>query len=224
MQNLNKDNIIVVDTVQVVDTTHVIDTVTPEIKYKGINIIILDKKTNEPVENARVQIEYQSKLDSNRTNKKGISNFADVPEEKIEISVIINADNYTEQRATFLFVNEKTFYLSDESIDISEIEVQCGQTIDSKGYGSTIKTVNVKKTSGRLRIIFDMFSIADELIVYSGKASEISDDKILWKTRGYVRSLNRESFNFNAPDSLITIKINGGDENRTEWYFKVYCP
>ncbi len=221
----DKEDIIpIVDTILVVDTTHVIDTI-PEVveEQKGINIVVLDKKTNQPVENASVTLEYNDQKIERETDAKGIINFADVPEEKIQISITINAQSYTEQIATFMFTKEKTFYMSDKSVDVSEIEIPCGQTINSKGYGSTIKTVRVNKTSGTVRIIFDTFSIADEVIIYNGKSSEINDNKIAWKSKGYVRSRHRENFQINSPDSLITIQINGGDEKRTEWYFKVYC-
>ncbi len=69
-----------------------------------------------------------------------------------------------------------------------------------------------------------MFEIPDELIVYNGKASEISDDKIIYKTKGLVKGpFKRATFKVDAPDNYITVKINGGDNSRTEWYFKVYC-
>jgi len=222
----DKESIVVVDTVTVVDTTHVIDTIpdVPDVvELKGINIIVLDKETNKPVENAKVVLEYNNQTVELRTGAGGSINFEDVPEEKIEISVIINAENYTEQRATFMFTKEKTFYMSDQSVDVSEVEIPCGVTVDSKGYGSTIKTVRVKKSTGTVRIIYDTFSIPDEVIVYNGKSSEITDDKIVWRSKGFVKKLHRESFTINSPDSLITIQINGGDEERTEWYFKVYC-
>ena len=225
LQDLDKDDVIVVDTVEVIDTTHIIDTVTPQpIEHKGLKVIILDKETNKPVENATVAIEYNGKTETLQTNEKGEIVFEEVPEENIEISVIINSTEYTEQQATFMFVKEKTFYLSEESIDVSEVVVDCGGSIKSKGYGSTIRTINVKKSSGRLKIFYQMNSIADELIVYSGKASEISKDKIIWKTDGYVKFYKTVNFNFNTPDSLITIQINGGDETKTQWDFKVYCP
>jgi len=221
-----KAPIIVIDTITEVDTTHVIDTI-PNIPVivdlNGINIIVLDKETNKPVENAKVVLEYNNQKVELRTGAGGSINFENVPEEKIEISVIINADDYTEQRATFMFTKEKTFYMSDQSVDVSEIEIPCGVTVDSKGYGSTIKTVRVNKASGKVRIIFDTFTIPDEVIVYNGKSSEITDDKIVWKSKGFVKRLHRENFIINSPDSLITIQINGGDEERTEWYFKVYC-
>ncbi len=217
------DPIVIVDTVTI-DTTHVVDTIpiVPEV-HKGINIIVLDKETDQPVENAKVILEYNNQTVELRTGAGGSINFADVPEDKIEILVIINADDYTEQRATFMFTPEKTFYMSDQSVDVSEIEIPCGVTVDSKGYGSTIKTVRVNKSSGTVRIIFDTFTIPDEVIVYNGKSSEITDDKIVWKSKGFVKRLHKENFVINSPDSLITIRINGGDEERTEWYFKVYC-
>jgi hypothetical protein len=93
------------------------------------------------------------------------------------------------------------------------------------GYHSTIKTVAVETTSGKLTIGYDMFNIPDELIVYSGKASEISDSKIIFRTNGLVKGpFKKSTFDFNSPDGLVTVRINGGDNSRTEWYFKVYCP
>lgn len=32
------------------------------------------------------------------------------------------------------------------------------------------------------------------------------------------------NFEYDTPDGLITVRINGGDNTRTEWYFKVNCP
>lgn len=221
----NEDNTPIVDTVTVVDTTHVIDTVpiVPEI-HKGINIIVLDKENENPVADAEVKLEYNGQTVTLKTNSEGVANFVDVPEdEKLEILAIINSENFTEQRATFMFVKEKTIYMSDESVEVSEVEVPCGETINSNGYGSTIKTVRVNRSKGTVRMIFDTFSIADEVIVYNGKSSEIDDSKIVWKSNGYVKRLHRENFVIDSPDSLITIQINGGDETRTEWYFKVYC-
>jgi hypothetical protein len=223
LPKININNIVIVDTVQVVDTTHVMDTI-PKAE-PGMKVIVIDKKTNQPLSNAVVEITYQGKVLSGSTDLKGVVKFKEIPEnDTIKITAKINATGFTEQLAQFNFVKEKIFYMSDESIDISEIIYPCGELIESKGYGSTIKTFDIKKTSGTLRIIFDMFSIPDKLIVYQGKASEISDDKIIWQTPNFVKGLHKESFSFNAPDGLVTVQIKGGDEEKTEWYFRVYCP
>ena len=221
LPRINVTNITVVDTTHIVDTSHVVIPVVEP----GLKIIVIDKKTNLPVINADVEITYQNKVLTGKTDSKGEIRFKEIPEiDTLKISAKINAISFTEQIAQFNFVKEKTFYLSDESIDISEIIYPCGELIESKGYGSTIKTFDIKKTSGTLKIIFDMFTIADKLIVYEGKAADISEDKIIWQTTGYVKNMQKPSFAFKAPDGLITIQIIGGDESKTEWYFRVYCP
>lgn len=213
------------DTILVRDTVVIEDTIKPPpIEKKGLTVIVLDKESENPVKNADISIEYKGIKTSGKTDAEGKINFPDVPESKVEVLMRINANNYTEQLTTFISVKEKTVYLSNESIDVSEVVLPCGQQVESKGYGSTIKTFNVKKSKGRLRILFDMFNIADKLIVYSGKSTEISEDKIIWQTKGFVSNLHRKSFPFETKDSLITVEIKGGDENKTEWYFRVYCP
>ncbi|MBQ5540784.1 MAG: hypothetical protein IIU03_11195, partial [Bacteroidales bacterium] len=76
-----------------------------------------------------------------------------------------------------------------------------------------------------LTIGYAMFDIPDEIIVYNGKAAEISDSKIVYKSDGFVKGpFKKATFKFNDPDGLVTVRINGGDNKKTEWYFKVYCP
>ena len=55
--------------------------------------------------------------------------------------------------------------------------------------------------------------------------AEISDSKIVYKSDGFVKGpFKKATFKFNDPDGLVTVRINGGDNKKTEWYFKVYCP
>lgn len=223
LPRINTTDIVIVDTVQVVDTTHVLDTI-PKVE-PGFKVVILDKNTNQPLVNSSVEISYQDTILFGKTNQNGEIKFIEVPEiDTLQITAKINAEGFTEQMAQFNFVKQKIFYMSDESIDISEIIYPCGELIESKGYGSTIKTFDVKKTDGTLRIIFDMFSIPDKIIVYKGKASEICEENIIYQTPDFVKGLHKESFPLVAPDGLVTVQIKGGDEEKTEWYFRVYCP
>jgi hypothetical protein len=115
--------------------------------------------------------------------------------------------------------------LPEFSAETNDIPVNCGETVKSKGFHSTIQTVKVDKTSGNVTIGYDMFDIPDEIIVYNGKAGEISDDKIIYKSNGFVKGpFKKATFKFEDSEGLITVRINGGDNKKTEWYFKVYCP
>jgi hypothetical protein len=115
--------------------------------------------------------------------------------------------------------------LLETSFDTNDIPVNCGVTVESKGYHSTIRTVNVKVPKGKATIGFDMFNIPDELIVYTGRASQISEDKVIYRTDGFIKGPFRKiTFDYDTPDGLITVRINGGDNTSTQWYFKVYCP
>jgi len=217
--------VVLTDTIIKRDTVTLTDTVKNKpVEVKGLTIILLDKKNNTIVANADIEIEYNGLKQTGKTNADGKINFPTVPEKDVEIIVRAKAPGFTDLLANFIVEKEKTLYMSNESLEISEIILPCGKQVESKGYRSTIKTFHVKKAGGRLSILYDMFIIPDEIIIYRGKANRISDDKIIWRSKGFVKGLHRENFMFAAPDSLITVKINGGDESKTEWYFKVYCP
>ena len=192
----------------------------------GITLTILDEKTGVPVEGAKIHLEYGNKKADAVSDAAGKFNFADVPNDStLSIKALVNADGHKEMLLSFTYTPEKTISISENSVALEDIPVKCGETIKSMGYHSTIKTVAVETTSGKLTIGYDMFNIPDELIVYSGKASEISDSKIIFRTNGLVKGpFKKSTFDFNSPDGLVTVRINGGDNSRTEWYFKVYCP
>ncbi len=214
------------------DTTDTIkiDTIVPKPDsipiVKGLKVIVLEDSTNYPVANAEVKLIYNKDTLTGKTNAKGEIIFDKVPEDNaLSINATVNATGYKELIAKFYFVKERIFYISNKSRDISDVVLPCGQDINSQGKGSTIRMINVKKASGKLTIIFDMFEIPDEIIVYNGKIDDIAADKVIWRSKGYVKRLHQNVFfDFNSPDSIITVQINGGDEKKTEWYFRVLCP
>ncbi|MCR5455914.1 MAG: carboxypeptidase-like regulatory domain-containing protein [Bacteroidales bacterium] len=216
-----------------VDTTTIIAPPTiaePEPEpIKGILLTIKDDKTGKPVPGAKIKLEYgkpAKKLEAT-SDSTGKFNFVDVPMEDstLMVKVIVNAPGHEEYTASFLYTPEKVIEISETSFDSNDIPVNCGTTIDSKGYHSTIRTINVKVPKGKATIGFDMFHIPDELIVYKGRASQISEDKIIYRTDGFIKGpFRRVTFDYDSPDGLITVRINGGDNSKTQWYFKVYCP
>lgn len=213
------------------DTTPVPPVIEPVSEpVTGITMSIFDEKTHEPVSGAKIVIEYGKGKDKTKlegtANENGEFNFKDVPmDSTLQISAKITSGSHPEYITTFIFSPEKKIFLPEVSAETNEISVGCGTTVKSKGFHSTIQTVKVGTKSGSITIGYDMFDIPDEIIVYNGRSTEISDDKIIYKSKGLVKGpFKKATFKFNDPDGLITVRINGGDNSKTQWYFKVYCP
>ena len=194
---------------------------------KGILLTIKDGKTGAPVPGAKINLEYgKTKLDA-ISDSLGKYNFENVPmdDSTLQVKVTITADGRQDYTTSFMYTPEKVIELLETSFDSNDIPVNCGTKIESKGYHSTIRTINVKEPKGKLTIGFATFYIGDEMIVYKGKASEISDDKIIFRTDGFIKTNWKTfTFDYDTPDGIITVRINGGDNNKTQWYFTVYCP
>ncbi|MBQ3656499.1 MAG: hypothetical protein II956_06600 [Bacteroidales bacterium] len=214
-----------------VDTTTInaADTIA-ETPKEGITMSIYDEKTGNTVPGAKISLEYGTGKNKTKiegvADENGMFNFKEVPmDSTLQINAKITADGRPDYITKFLFSPEKKIMLPEFSEENNDIPVGCGETVKSKGFHSTIQTVRVDKTSGNLTIGYDMFDIPDEIIVYNGKAGEISDSKIIYKSNGFVKGpFKKATFKFEDPEGLVTVRINGGDNKKTEWYFKVYCP
>ena len=221
-RNLQPVDTVAVDTVKVKETP-------PEPEpVKGMVLTVKDGKTGDFLPGAKIKLEYgKNKKLEGVTGEDGKFNFEEVPmdDSLLQVKVTVNADGHDEYIASFLYTPEKVVEVSETSFDSNDIPVNCGSLIESKGYHSTIRTVNVKVPKGKLTLGFDTFSIPDEVIVYTGRASQISDDKIIYRTDGFVKGPFRKvTFDYDTPDGIITVRINGGDNSKTQWYFRVYCP
>ncbi|MBN2891500.1 MAG: hypothetical protein JXL97_06520 [Bacteroidales bacterium] len=216
--NFNKAPITIDSTTTVIDTTQIIPA-----EQKGMKFTVVNQN-NEPLSNAKIVITLGDSTITKQANSKGEILFETLTDTTLTATANISAPGYTNQLLTFRVTKNKTIRLSNESVEISEIALPCGTQIESQGYHSTIKTFNMKQTSGRFKLMFNMFDIADKLIIYKGPAGNISNDKIIWQTNNYVRQLHNEYIDFESNDSLITVEIKGGDTTKTAWYFKVYCP
>lgn len=211
--NTNNDsttNVVVVDT-SVVET------------YSGMKFFVVDQDDNA-LSDAKINITVGDETYTKITNSDGEVVFDKLIDSTLFATAIVTAPKFTEQRLTFQISDSKTIRMRTNSVEISEQAVPCGTQIESKGYHSTIQTFNVKKPSGQFKLMYNMFDIPDKIIVYKGSAENISSDKIIWKSPDFERKLHNVYVNFDSPDSLITVEIQGGDTTRTEWYFKVYCP
>lgn len=204
------NNIVVVDSSEIEET------------YVGMKFIVIDENNNF-IENAKINITFGDKTLEKKTNSKGEVIFESLVDSTQFVNAKITAPNFKEQSLTFKITKEKIITMSNNSVEISEQILPCGTQIESKGYHSTIQTFNMKKTSGQFKLFYNMFDIADKIIVYKGHASDISNDKIIWQAPDFESRYHTVFVNFDA-DSLITVEIQGGDTTRTEWYFIVNCP
>jgi len=204
-------------------TSNVIDTTQQTPVVKGMKFTIKDKN-GDFVQNAEMSITYDDTTYTGESDSLGYIVFENLTDTGKFVTATVVAPGYKEQRLTIKIAPEKTIILSNQSVEISEIILPCGTQIESKGYHSTIQTFNMKKASGKFLLLYDMFDIADKIIVYKGDAAHISADKIIWQSNGFERKLHKIYVTFDSPDSLLTVEIQGGDTTRTEWYFKVNCP
>jgi len=193
---------------------------------KGLNLLIKDEKTGNILPGAKIHVEYdKTKLD-NVADAEGKLSLRDVPmDSTLQVKVVVNAEGHKEYVAKFLWQLNKTLLIPEKSLDVRDIPINCNCTIKSDGFHSTIQTVKMSEPKGKFVIGYDTFSIPDEIIVYNGPASEISDDKIIFKTNGFVKGPYKYAYiNFDTPDGLITVRVNGGDDSQTQWYVIVKCP
>ena len=207
------------------DTTQTIVTVDTNIveTYSGMKFFVIDEEGNS-LSDAQINITVGDSIYTKSTNSEGEVIFDKLLDSNKYATAIITAPKFTKQRLTFKISSNKTITMSTQSIEISEQVLPCGTQVESKGYHSTIQTFNLKKPKGSFKLLYDMFNIADKIIVYKGSASDISPDRIIWQSPGFEKRLHSLYVNFETVDSLITVEIQGGDTTRTEWYFTVYCP
>lgn len=225
VSNNQQDNALIVDTLSNTSDTNTVVEPIVQTPKNGISITVTDENGNN-VKGAKIVLEYNGQKLNGTTNEDGKFSFDEVPADStLQITANVkSSDGKKEYLGTFYYTPEKTISISTLSQEISDEILPCGQTIKSKGYHSTIKTFDVKKAKGTLKILYDMFDIPDEMIVYSGPASKIDDSKIIYKTGKVKGPYKTAKFAYDTPDGIITVRINGGDNSKTQWYFKVYCP
>lgn len=209
-------------TIVVVDTIQKHDNVVVTPTTNGIKITVLDIDTRKAVVNAKVAIDFNGKKEEQKSDASGVALFADVSGNG-DVAVVINAETYPEQRTVYEVVKEKTIYLSKVSTDVSEIPLPCDSPVNSGGFGTTIKVFDMKQPKGNIQVYFNMYQIPDDITIYNGVPSEMSESNILWKSGGPVQYSQRLYINFDNPHNCITVKIVGNDA-KTTWALQVGCP
>ncbi len=201
-------------------------TIVLQLQPKGITITVKDEETGSLLANAKVHLEYNGTSADLVTDENGMVNFRDVPmDPTVQLKTQIQAADHETYASSFYFVENKTILVPKQSTDVRDIPVPCGSKIESsKDIHSLIQTVKVTKNSGKLTLTYNMFTEKDELIVYSGPASKASADNIIYRTNGYVAGKKTVTFEYDTPDGLITVRVNGGNDSTTMWEVKVNCP
>jgi len=94
----------------------------------------------------------------------------------------------------------------------------CGTQSFSGGSGTTVNYHNLGTTPGRVDVTYDMYDIADKLIVrYNGQ--------IVAQTDGYVSNTGTLSFNYVPVEGVYHIEVTViGPSSGTSWNYRVLCP
>ncbi len=191
---------------------------------QGIVLTIMDEESGNPIADATVHLECKGQVFDDRSDVKGKATIDQLNADTTDkVDVKITSQGHDEFIGSFMYTPNKTIIIPKKSIEFSEEILPCGTEIRSKGYHSTVKTFDLKKKKGKVKIYYQMNDVPDQMVIYKGRASQISDSKIIYDTK-FVKFSKMITIPFDTEDGLITVKINGGDDSKTQWYVKVNCP
>ena len=191
---------------------------------KGIALTIIDEESGQPISGAVVDLDCKGSKYNGKSDAQGKISFEQVPSDTTQkVNVKVTCANHDDFLGSFMFTPEKTIVIPKKSLEYSEEILPCGSEIRSKGYHSTVKTFDLKQKKGKVKIYYQMNDVPDQMVIYKGRASQISDKKIIYDTK-FVKFSKMITIPFDTDDGLITVKINGGDDSKTQWYVKVNCP
>ncbi len=191
---------------------------------EGFELYVFKDTLRTPAQDVFVSVKTKDTVFTVKTDTGGRIFLPQLKDYKGNITLKIKAKGFPEFIQTFPFVKKKEIFLSKVSSDISEIILPCDTVIRSGGYHSTIKSFNLKKSQGYMTLLYDMFQIPDKIIVYKGSIRDTSAQNIIWQSKGFESGFHKRIFKFEAPDSIVTVRIIGGDTTTTRWYFQVFCP
>lgn len=198
------------------------DTVVVEKPKTGMIINVVDTN-NSAISNANVIVSFNDSTFSFKTDEKGQVQIEKLTDTTKNVLIKVFSKGFQPTEQTFRICKHRKIVLSNISQEITETIYPCGTTIKSAGYRSTIKTFKMPSNKGIVGISYDMYQIADRIIIYNGPVWTINTSKIIWESPKFQSNYHAININYESVDSLITVEIKGGDTTRTEWYFKVWC-
>lgn len=96
----------------------------------------------------------------------------------------------------------------------------CNEHVNSGGDGTTINEYDMQDPNLVFRVLYDMYTERDQMIIYCGRMS--NPGSIIAKTPGKVKGTGSFSIDLSqCGTSWITIKIIGG--RGTSWDYKIEC-
>ncbi|MBO7141890.1 MAG: hypothetical protein J6V76_02135, partial [Bacteroidales bacterium] len=143
---------------------------------KGIVLTIVDEETGNPLADATVHLECKGQVFDDRSDVKGKATIDQLNADTTDkVDVKITAQGHDEFIGSFMYTPNKTIIIPKKSLEFSEEILPCGTEIRSKGYHSTVKTFDLKKKKGKVKIYYQMNDVPDQMVIYKGRASQISD-------------------------------------------------
>ncbi|OQY00998.1 MAG: hypothetical protein B6I20_08145 [Bacteroidetes bacterium 4572_117] len=195
------------------------DTVT----IANYKISVKDKAKKNAIENVKVELVYADSSQIKFSNKMGEVNFTAIKNKK-PLNVTISLLGFYSSTASFTAKTNTTLFITkDDSIDVAQTYLACGELTQSAGFKTTIKTFKMKMEKGRFKLFFNMFNLPDQIDIYNGALHNISKEKLIYSSNKKIKGLKNTHVIFNSPDSLITVQVTGSD-NKTSWLYKVFCP
>ena len=178
---------------------------------------------NTAISNANIVVSFNDSTFSYKTDEKGQVQIEKLTDTTKNVLIKVFSKGFQPTEQTFRICKSRKIVLSNISQEITETIYPCGTTIKSAGYRSTIKTFKMPSNKGIVGVSYDMYQIADKIIIYNGPVWSINQSKIIWESPKFQSSYHAININYESLDSLITVEIKGGDTTKTEWYFKVWC-
>jgi len=186
-------------------------------------ITVKDKSQNKPIENAKLELVFKDSTKTLFSDRLGQVSFK-ANTKKLPYEIKTSLIGYHKSVTKFIYDSLNTVFISkNDSIDIGEKHLVCGSLTESVGFRTTYRTFQLNMDKGRFKLFYNMFDLPDKIEIFNGPAYAISEEKIIFSSNKMVKGLKSQYVGFNSPDSLITVKITGNDNN-TKWLYKVFWP
>ena len=184
---------------------------------------IKEKATNKTLYNAKTTFKYKDSSFIKFSDKNGKINL-DLNSKSLPLKINTSLLGYNDSTINFVTDSIATIFLTkNDSFDIAKKYISCGNLTESTGSNITYRTFHMNMDKGRFKLFYNMFSLPDEIEIHNGDIYSISEKTLLYSSEKEVNGIKSFYLNFNSPDSLITIKVEGSD-NTTKWLYKVFCP
>jgi hypothetical protein len=186
------------------------------------SFFVKNSKTGKPVADASVKLLYRDTIIQKHTNEVGLAKFrafTHIFPQKYELNKL-GYNSLVED-----FKPDSVFYLKltvDDSTEIYPVLSPCGSEVQSKGAKTTIKSFKMNMAKGRFHIWYDLFNLPAKVDIYKGHYKKMDTENLIYSNKGFLKGISHPYIEFESPDSIITVRIEGIKGN-TAWVYKLYC-